>query len=103
MTMSFSIAKQNCLSFTFLSTNEELSTLKTNPTAKHMNTATRPYTPIYAVQFKAKPNANGLAINNLLSNSRIFINAETAMKLCKQDPEYRRFKVFNILRKPTRL
>jgi hypothetical protein len=73
--------------------NEEPSTLKTNATAKHMNTPTRPYTPIYAVQFKAKPNANGL-VNNLLSNSRIFINAETAMKLCKQDPEYRRFKVF---------
>ena len=38
--------------------NEEPSTLKTNATAKHMNTPTRPYTPIYAVQFKAKPNAN---------------------------------------------
>ena len=73
--------------------NEEPSTLKTNATAKHMTTPTRAYTPIYAVQFKAKPNANGLA-NSLLSNSRIFINAETAMKLCKQDPEYRRFKVF---------
>jgi len=57
-----------------------------------LNTPTRTYTPIYAVQFKSKPNAN--ISTNLLSNSRIFINADTAMKLCKQDPEYRRFKVF---------
>ena len=31
--------------------------------------------------------------DKILTNSRIFINADTAKKLCKQDPEYRRFKV----------
>ena len=55
-----------------------------------LNTPTRAYTPIYAVQFKLNPHGDN---DNLLSNSRIFINAETAKKLCKQDPEYRRFKV----------
>ena len=62
-------------------------------TINSANTPTRSYTPIYAVQFKTKPLASNTNAS-LLSNSRIFINADTAMKLCKQDPEYRRFKVF---------
>lgn len=80
--------------------NEELQTSSHNNITKNaqtttnssLNTPTRSYTPIYAVQFKSKPNVN--TSSNLLSNSRIFINALTAMKLCKQDPDYRRFKVF---------
>lgn len=52
----------------------------------------RSYTPIYAVQFLNKGKSQSSNVDN--SQNRIFINQENAMKLCKQDPDNRRFKVF---------
>jgi hypothetical protein len=62
-------------------------------------------TTVYAVQLsnKSKINGNliinsangvGLSSSSTVSNNRIFINRENAMKLCKEDPENRRFKPF---------
>jgi hypothetical protein len=56
---------------------------------------------IYAVQFSNKSKINGdLVLNNNSSvsttNNRLFLNKENAMKLCKEDPDNRRFKPFKI-------
>lgn len=45
----------------------------------------------YAVQILNKKSSNG-SLQNVYN--RIFINKENAMKLCKQDPDNRRFKLF---------
>lgn len=45
----------------------------------------------YAVQILNKKNSSGSQQNIY---NRIFINKENAMKLCKQDPDNRRFKLF---------
>ena len=66
------------------------------------STPSRSFTPIYAVQFINKPRPTETPTSqqsnepstNTASNNRIFLNCENAMKLCKQDPENRRFKVF---------
>jgi hypothetical protein len=54
---------------------------------------------IFAVQLSNKSKINGhLVINNNSSvsttNNRIFVSQENAMRLCKEDPENRRFKSF---------
>lgn len=76
----------NKLSTLTLQVDKTPSTLKTLP-------------PIYAVQFSnknssSKSNNVGNGTLNGNGGNRIFINAENAMKLCKQDPDNRRFKVF---------
>jgi hypothetical protein len=65
------------------------------------STPSRSFTPIYAVQFinksRTMPNETSTQQANetaATTNNRIFLNCENAMKLCKQDPENRRFKVF---------
>jgi hypothetical protein len=55
---------------------------------------------IYAVQFinnidsSNKFFLNSKTIDTPINHNRIFINAESAKNLCKQDPDNRRFKVF---------
>ena len=70
--------------------------------AKPVRASKHPAVTIFAVQLSNKSKINGnIAINSssimpttAMSNNRIFINQENAMKLCKEDPENRRFKSF---------
>jgi hypothetical protein len=48
---------------------------------------------VYAVQFIAK-SGDDTGETNQEETNRIFISSEKAMKLCKQDPDNRRFKAF---------
>ena len=69
--------------------NESISTTITTPM--------RTIKAIYAVQFiNNKPKS--LSLDSSLDCCRIFINQENAMKLCKQDPDNRRFKMFKSFR-----
>lgn len=71
-------------------------TQKSNLNSSISLTPNRSYKPIYAVQFVNKPKptiSSDGSKPDLVSTNRIFINADTAKKLCKQDPDNRRFKV----------